>query len=199
MKVIAKSLILLALFGVLLAACTKETPPPITATTPVQDLKAPDWITKGGGAFTDPNTKGKVFYGVGSASGIKNMSLLRSTADNRARNDIAKVFQVYTSSLQKDYLATTTAGDPNKVSEEQNVELAIKTVTAMTLNGVQIVDHWQHPATLEYFSLARINMEEFKDTMEKAKELDQKVKEYVKQNADKLHDQLEKQEQKVQQ
>ena len=51
---------------------------------------APKWALIGGGAFTDD--RGKAFYGVGSATGIKNYSLQRQVADDRARADLAKVF-----------------------------------------------------------------------------------------------------------
>src|SRR3972149_9442386 len=74
-----------------------------------QDLKAPEWVIKGSGAFG--GSKGDVFYGVGSAQGIKNFPLLRVTADDRARNEVAKVFEFYTASLAKDYMASTTVGD----------------------------------------------------------------------------------------
>lgn len=162
--------------------------------TPIQELKAPEWVKKGSGAFG--GEKGKVFYGVGSSTGINNSSLLRTTADNRARNEVAKIFEVYTASLMKDYAASTTAGDFSATSEEQHVEQAIKTVTAATLNGVEIVDHWQNPDTMELFSMARLDLESFKNNMDKMKELNAKVKEYVRKNAEKLHDQLEKEEEK---
>ena len=56
---------LLVLFG----ACTTipQIPEPPKA---LADYKPPAWALVGGGAFTD--TKGKAFYGVGSATGIKN-------------------------------------------------------------------------------------------------------------------------------
>ncbi len=167
----------------------------MTAKTPVQDLDAPKWVIKGSGAFG--GERGKVFYGVASASNMRNTSLLRAAADNRARNEVAKVFQFYTASLMKDYAASTTAGDPNVTSEEQHVEQAIKTVTSMTLSGVEIVDHWQHPATMEFFSLARLELDAFKDNLNKAKELNEKVKERIKKNADMLHEKLEKEEEKM--
>ncbi len=171
----------------LLAACGG-----IKADTPIQDMKkAPDWVVHGGGAMDVDNSK--TFFGVGSASGIKNMSLLRTTADNRARSDLAKVVQFYSASLMKDYMASTLADDPNVTSEEQHVEQAIKTVTSQTLSGVQVVDHWQHPATMEFFSLVKIDLDAFKDNMDKVKQLDGRVKEYIKQNADRLHDDLERQ------
>jgi len=166
----------------------------ITAMTPIQDLGAPDWVVKGSGAFG--GERGKVFYGVGSAFGIKNFSLLRTAADNRARSEVAKVFRVYTASLMKDYMASTMAGDPNVSSEEQHIKQDIKTVTSMTLSGVEIVDHWQNPATGELFALARLDLDAFKNNLDKVKTLDQKVKDHIKQNAAKLHTELEKEEAK---
>lgn len=168
---------------------------PMTAATPIQDIKSPDWVRKGSGAFG--SDKGKVFYGVGIASGIQNPSLLRSAADNRARNELAKVFQFYTASLMKDYMGATTAKQPGVSSEEQLVEQAVKTVSGMTLSGVEIVDHWQNPATGDLYSLARLDLSAFKDSLEKAKELDEKTKEYIRKNSDRLHEQLEKEEMKA--
>ncbi|MEE9523342.1 MAG: LPP20 family lipoprotein [Thermodesulfovibrionales bacterium] len=158
-------------------------------------MQPPEWVIKGSGAFG--GERGKVFYGVSSAYGIKNFSLLRSAADNRARNEVAKIFQFYSASLMKDYMASTMAGDPNVSSEEQHVEQAVKTVTSMTLSGVEIVDHWQHPETGELFALARLDLEAFKNNMDKAKELNRQVRDYIRQNADRLHGDLEEEEEKM--
>jgi hypothetical protein len=170
----------------ILSACS-STPEPTR--TMLGDYEAPEWVLKGAGAFEDSN--GKAFYGVGSASGIKNFSLQRTAADDRARNDLAKVFEVWTKSLTKDYMASTTAGDINAASEEQNVEVAIKTVTSATLTGVLIIDHWEHPGRNELFSLARLDLVTFKNNLDKHKELSKQVREEIKKRADKLHDELE--------
>ena len=193
MNRMARLTFILLLGLVLIAGCagTKK----ITATTPIQELKAPEWVLKGSGAFG--GERGKVFYGVASATGIKNYSLFRAAADNRARNDVAKIFQFYTASLMKDYMASTMAGDVKVTAEEQLVEQAIKTVTSMTLPGVEIVDHWQHPATGELYALARLDLGAFKDNFEKVKELDAKVKDYIRKNAERLHEELEKEEKKL--
>src|SRR5210317_2006372 len=106
----------------------------------LKGVEYPEWVMKGSGAFG--GEAGRVFYGVGSVSGIKNHALARTTADNRARAEIAKIFEVYSASLMKDYMASTTAGDMSASSEEQHVEQAIKTFSAQTLSGVQVVDHW---------------------------------------------------------
>ena len=154
----------------------------------------PEWVMKGSGAFG--GEEGRVFYGVGSVSGIKNHALARSTADNRARAEIAKIFEVYSASLMKDYMASTTAGDMTASSEEQHVEQAIKTFSATTLSGVQVVDHWYHPVDGTVFSLARLDLQAFTDNLGKMKELNAKVRDYVRENAERVHMDLEKEEEK---
>jgi len=169
-----------------MAGCGKK----MTAETPVQDMKAPKWVKHGGGVFNDK--AGKVLHGVGSVSGIKSQHLRRATADDRARADIGKVMEVYSSSLLKDYASSTLADDPNLSTEEAHVEQAIKTVTSVTLSGVQIIEHWENPVTAEYYSLARVNLKEFKNNLNSSKKLDKRVKDYIKQNADKVHEELSK-------
>ena len=175
-------ILLLAMIG----GCT-STPEP-TRTT-LGEYEPPEWVMKSSGAFEDSN--GKAFYGVGSASGINNYSLQRTAADDRARNDLAKVFEFYTKSLTKDYMAHTMAGDPNTSSEEQNIEVAIKTITSATLTGVLIIDHWEHPGKNVLFSLARLDLVSFKKNLDQHKELSKEVREAIKERADKLHEELE--------
>jgi hypothetical protein len=171
---------------VMFSACTST---PESTRTTMNEYEPPEWVMKSSGAFEDSN--GKAFYGVGSASGIKNYSLQRTAADDRARNDLAKVFEFYTKSLTKDYMASTTSGDFTTTSEEQNVEVAIKTVTSATLTGVLIIDHWEHPGRNELFSLARLDLISFKKNLDEHKELSNEVREAIKERADKLHEELE--------
>ena len=152
----------------------------------------PTWVLNGGGAFTD--MKGKAFYGVGSATGIKNYSLQRTIADDRARGDLAKVFDFYVTSLTKDYQAHTTAGDFNNSSEEQNAEVALKIVVSQTLRGVVIVDHFEIPERREFLALARLDYDAFKQNVEnntEFKQLPEKLREDIKTRADLLHEEME--------
>ena len=173
----------LILLMAMLGACT-STPEP-TRTT-LGDYDPPEWVNKGAAAFSD-----KAFYGVGSASGIKNYSLQRTASDDRARNALAKVFGFWTKSLTKDYQASTTAGEVNVSSEEQEVEAAIKTIANDTLIGVEIVNHWEHTGRNQMFSLARLDLESFKKNLDRHKELSKEVREAIKERADALHEELE--------
>ena len=159
---------------------------------------APDWVLKGSGAYSDE--KGKAFFGVGSATGIKNFSLQRTVADDRARNDLAKVFQFYVSSLTKDYQGHTTAGSFKNSSEEQNAEIAMKVVVAQTMRGVTIVDHFEIPERQEFLSLARLDYAAFEKNVEaneNFKQLPEKLREDIKNRAEKLHEEMEEESRKL--
>jgi hypothetical protein len=187
-----KSVILVSIAAMVFAACGKDEVKSEPAN--LKGIDYPEWVLKGSGAFG--GEAGRVFYGVGSASGIKNLALARTTAENRARAEISKIFDVYSASLMKDYMASTTAGDMTASSEEQHVEQAIKTFSANELSGVQIANIWHHPTDGAIYALAQLDLEKFADFMSKQKELSAKVRDYVRKNAERVHMDLEKEEAK---
>jgi hypothetical protein len=192
MKAVSK-LFVVAFVAVGLAACGGDKTEG-DAPANLKGIDYPEWVLKGSGAFGGET--GRVFYGVGSVTGIKNHALARTTADNRARAEIAKIFEVYSASLMKDYMASTTAGDMEASSEEQHVEQAIKTFSAQTLSGVQVVDHWFHPVDGTVYALAQLDLENFTNNLDKMKELNAQVRDYVRKNAERVHMDLEQEEEK---
>ena len=180
-------------------ACSSvQTIPDTPAPKALAAYKAPDWVLKGGGAFTDD--RGKAFYGVGSATGIKNYSLQRTVADDRARGDLAKVFEFYITTLTKDYQAHTTAGSFENTTEEQNAEVAMKVVVAQTLRGVTIIDHFEIPERREFLSLARLDYDAFQGNVESSQtfqELPKELQAEIKTRAEKLHDEMEEESRKL--
>jgi hypothetical protein len=154
----------------------------------------PTWVKKGSGAYNEKSDKS--FYGVGSVVGVRNEPLAWDTAENRARAEIAKTFETYTAYLMRDYAASTTAGDFSRNSEEQNVERAIKTFSAVTLNGVKPIDRYKDDKTSTYYVLTKLSLEDMKNNLDQAKELNSQVRDYVRKNADRLFERLEKEEEK---
>ena len=189
-----KNFIMISTMLVLSTACSSVQTIPDMPEIPkaLTEYKAPKWVIRGGGAFTD--LRGKAFFGVGSATGIKNYSLQRTVADDRARGDLAKVFEFYVMSLTKDYQAHTTAGNFKNSTEEQSAEVAMKVVVAQTLRGVAIVDHFEIPERREFLSLARLDYDKFESNVEANEtfqELPEKVREEIKDRAEKLHEEME--------
>lgn len=155
---------------------------------------APKWVTQKGAAFSGDRA---VFYGVGNAAGLVNPSIKRKATEGSARADLAREFSVYVAGLQKQYLAETTAGALDRHSVEQHIEDVMKQVTEQTLVGSSIVEYWEHPDRNEAYALARLDLARFQEMLaglktndSKFKELDAKLKETIKQNAEKLHHEL---------
>jgi hypothetical protein len=168
------------------------TPGPIQAY--VKEGKAPQWVTQKGAAFSGDRA---VFYGVGNTAGLINPGLKRKAAEASARRDLAQEFQVYIAALQKQYTAETTGGSMDRHSIEQHIEDVMKQVTEQTLSGSSIVEYWEHPDRNEAYALARLDLSRFEDMVagihsndQQFQKLDDKIKETIKQNAEKLHQQM---------
>jgi LPP20 lipoprotein len=189
----------LAVALALLAGCgEKELVKPDGTVAPIQTYvkegKAPKWIIQRGAAFSGDKA---VFYGVGNVAGVVNPSLKLKAAEGAARRDLAQQFQVYIAALQKQYLAETTAGALDRHSVEQHIEDVMKQVTEQTLVGTSIMDYWEHPDRNEAYALAKMDLGQFQEMVvklqtneSKYKELDAKLKETIKKNAETLHREL---------
>ncbi len=155
---------------------------------------APDWVAKGAGAFT--GDRGKAFYGVGSAPKMIDISMQRDRANNRSRRAILAIFNTYIAYMMKDYSRSTTAGDMSKESYEADVLAVQKTISIGDISGAQIMDTWRDPADGTIYSLAALDLAAVSDILSKKDALDKKVQDYVRANAAKAFDGLEKEEAK---
>ena len=152
----------------------------------------PTWVKEGSGALHKEDAK--AFYGVGSVVGVANEPLAWDAAENRARAELAKNFETYTAYLMRDFAASTNAGDFTKSSEEQNVERAIKTFSAVTLTGVRPIDRYKDPESHTYYVLAKLSLQQATRSLVEARELNNDVRDFVRDNAEKLFDRLEQEE-----
>jgi len=156
----------------------------------------PEWVEEGSGSLN--KDEDKAIYGVGHATGIRNEPLGWETAENRSRAELAKSFETYTAYLMRDYAASTTAQDFTKSSEEQNVERAVKTFTATTLNGIKPIDRYKDEDTHSYYVLTKLSFKEMQETLAQAQELNGEVRDFVRKNAQRAFEELEKEEAKRQ-
>jgi hypothetical protein len=171
-------------------ACSNPPPPQQPRTVVVQQASGPKWVNKGSGARD--GEAGKAFYGVGIASGIRNEALARQTADNRARGEIAKIFDLYIAAMMKDYQRSTTSGDFKNSSEEQDVLSVQKTVTEMTMRGIELRDHWMNPVSGSTYALAVLDLNNIEKMISSANQLNSKVRDYVRANARRAFNDLDK-------
>lgn len=168
-----------------------------TTAKPVQPAgpAAPEWVMKASGAFKDSNGI-SVIYGVGASQGVTLVPLARNDADEKARGEITKVINDYISVLTKSYMASTTAGDLKSSSVEQHVSATMKAFSQACLHGAQIHDHWKDPQDGTLYALSKLDMSGIKKALEETKELDSKVRDFVRANAEKSFDELSAEEAK---
>ncbi len=157
--------------------------------TGVQEDGTPKWVHRGSGTFATKGG-GKAFFGVGIGEGSNRESMLRKIADNQARGEIAKMFDLYVGAMMKDYQRATTAGDFKATAEEQDVVAVQKTITDVSMTGIEIRDHWVNPATGAMYTLAVLDLENMAGAMDRAKQLNAQVREFVRQNARKAFEDL---------
>ena len=175
--------------------CT-TTAPVDPKTIPIQDVGGPEWLTQKGAAFSGER---KVFYGVGLASDVSSSALKRRAAETQARRAIANTFNSYVAGMNKQYLADTTAGSMKAHSVEQHLEEVTKEITEKTLTGVTIEEYWEHPHKNEAYALARLDLARFLEAVrsmnsaqEEFEELDAKLRDAVRANAEEAFDELAK-------
>lgn len=157
---------------------------------------APDWVKEGSGVMNQDDSKS--IYGVGTVEKVPLESVAWEIAENRARAEVAKSFETYTAYLMRDYVATTAATESSGVSAEQDVQRAIKTFTAVTLNGVRQIERYKDEEKNMYYVLAKLSFKDMQEALNQAKELDKEVKDFVKKNGERIFDRLEQEEAKRQ-
>jgi len=157
---------------------------------------APDWVKEGSGVMNQDDSTS--IYGVGTVEQVPLESIAWEIAENRARAEVAKSFETYTAYLMRDYVATTAVTESSGVSAEQDVQRAIKTFTAVTLNGVRQIERYKDEEKNMYYVLAKLSFKDMKEALSQAKELDKEVKNFVKKNGERIFDRLEQEEAKRQ-
>ncbi len=145
-----------------------------------EELKgAPDWVLEGRGGDDDR------IYGLGSVAGTRNVALARTTAQGRGRTEIARSLQLKVESMLKDYQASTTGGEyfGKHASDEQHIEDVSRQITDLTLNGTRQEKNWISDTGTLYV-LMSLDVESFKDTINRMGQLDEEIRAAVDERAD---------------
>ena len=149
---------------------------------------APDWVNKGTQAVNDKD--GRLFHGVGSSPTLGDEALQRSTADDRARAEVARMLSTYLDVVSSDFSAS--AGTGGNASADQSVSRQIKAVTKMNLAGSKIIGRWKDPKTSTVWSIAELDLKQVKTTLESANGMNEDLRRYIGRNADNIFDKVSK-------
>lgn len=145
---------------------------------------APDWINEGTQTLNDKG--GRLFHGVGQAPRMGDESLQISTADNRARAEVARILSSYMDVVSSDYSSAARSGD--EAVAEQSVSRQIKNFTKINLSGAKIIAHWKDKKSGVIYSLAELDMKRIKDAIKTSKDMNEDVKRYISEHGDSIFD-----------
>lgn len=146
----------------------------------------PDWVNEGTQILKTGD--GRLFHGVGSAPALGDMSLQTSTADNRARAELARVLSSYMNVVSSDYLASSGKGDDPAV--EQAVSQQIENITRVNLSGAKIIGRWRDVKSNMIYSLAELDFQQVKSTVRGVEEMNTGLNRYVDSHGETIFDKL---------
>lgn len=154
-----------------LAACSGNT----TVDTDLGIRGAPDWVNEGTQAID--NDDGELLHGVGMAPNMGDTSLQKSTADGRARAEIARILKTYVDSTLSDY--TASAGG----EADMSIEREIRTTTQLAISGSRILGHWKDDNTGDIYAFAEMNLDAMNELIAQADNLSDSFKQFYSQNS----------------
>ncbi|HET7922595.1 MAG TPA: hypothetical protein VFM15_07560 [Gammaproteobacteria bacterium] len=163
-----------------LAACSSRT----VVKSDLGIKGAPDWVNQGSQALKDDDQR--LIHGIGSAPSMNDLSLQTSTADERARAEVARVLSSLMHVVSQDYAASVGSGQDQE--NEASVSRQIENVTNQNVSGAQIIAHWRDPKSGAVWSLAELDMKNVKQMVAGAQQMNAGFKNYFAAHADNLFD-----------
>lgn len=136
---------------------------------------APDWVNEGTQAVSDDG--GRLIHGVGMAPAMGDVSLQKSTADNRARAEIARVLSTYVDAVITDYSASSGS------ETDLDVQREIRSTTQLALSGARILGHWKDEVSGDIYAFAELDMEAVDRSLQTATSLSAAFKDHYRESA----------------
>ena len=178
----AKNLFLISGVILLLAACASKT----TVESDLGISGAPDWVNEGTQYLNDKD--GRLFHGVGQAPAMGDESLQISTADNRARAEVARILTSYLDVVSNDYTSASGSGD--KTINQQAVSQQISNLSKINLSGAKIIGHWKDDKTGTIYSIAELDLSRVNDITAQVKDMNADLKRYIIDNSNNIFDKM---------
>jgi len=115
-------------------------------------------------------------------------ALQRSTADDRARAEVARMLSTYLDVVSNDYAAASGTGA--SANADQSVSRQIKAVSKTNLAGSKIIGRWKDGKTNTVYSIAELDLKQIKTTLESANGMNEDLRRYIGRNAENIFDKV---------
>ena len=148
---------------------------------------APDWVDQGTQVLDSKN--GKVIHGVAMAPAMPDLSLQISTADTRARAEVARVLNSFMHEITQDY--SSAAGSGQNMTADQSMSRQLQSITDQNLSGAVILQHWKNDGDGTMWSIAELNLNQVKDAVANSQDMNAGFRDYFKANADNIFNSMQ--------
>ena len=149
---------------------------------------APDWVNEGTAILKTHD--GRMFHGVGSAPHMGDRSLQTSTADDRARAELARVLSSYMDVASHDYTAASGGGD--QTLSTASISRQIDAVSRINLAGSRIIGRWRDEKTNIIYALAELDLGQVKDILGRVDDMNAGLRGHILEQGDNIFDGMAK-------
>ena len=128
---------------------TKMIPPQSEGVSIVNKVLAPEWTALKSGVYHDASGKA-VFYGLGSVSKGEDNPDRKILSEDRARDELAKVFTSYMERLVEKLSKAHSDNPLTNVNKDQ-LNNSMEEATATIMMEAEITNHWLNPDSGKVF------------------------------------------------
>jgi hypothetical protein len=144
---------------------------------------SPSWHQLQSGCYD--TKEGRYFYGIGRAGRFQSPTLLRATADNRAREELAGVLEQYLLELVRSLPGKPDPDWTIMTAEERRQILGI--VVRQAMQHAVVSDHWIEPRKPGMLSLCRLGLSDFKSVLSDSRALDEAMRSSMVSGGDRVY------------
>ena len=179
-----------------MAACSSTTTgkiPNLTKMIPTQSeepsivgkVLAPEWTAFKSGVYHDASGKA-VFYGLGSVGKDKYNPDRKILSEDRARDELAKVFTSYMERLVEKLYIEHSDSPLTNINKDQ-LSNSIEEGTATIMMEAEITNHWLNPDNGKVFSMAKLDLSRLIDRLDGFKSISKEDRTFLKNSIIQVH------------
>jgi hypothetical protein len=113
-------------------------------------------------------------------------SLQISTADNRARTELAKIISTFVNVANHDYGSANGSG--GEVISEQAISQQIESSSHTNISGSKIIGHWRDKKTGTIYSIAELDLKQVPKVIDASHEMNKGFSQFLESHGDNIFD-----------
>ena len=164
---------------------TKMVPSKSEEPTIAANVITPEWTALASGVYREPSGK-EVFYGLGSVGKEESTSDRKILSEDRARNELAKVFNSYIKRLAKEVAGSNLSHSLTDVHRDQ-LDRSLDERTATILMEAEITKYWTNENTGKVYSMAKLDLNRLTDKLDSIESISTADRSFLKESIFRTH------------